>query len=359
MIVNKYRTYHVSKPLKQPLKNSVYSFTHIEHVLLELDADGMTGIGYAFAFAPAHAKAIRTIMADFAETLIGKEVENIRRHWMNSCIRIKLIGQTGLPVIALAPVDTALWDLLSQKAGMPLYRMWGAVRDEVPVYSSGGWLGPVQDLVEEAVSYKGMGFKDYKMKVGFPDYREDLKRVEAVRRAVGDDMNLMVDVNQGWSVKTAITAGKALEKLGVNWLEEPLPAQDIAGHARIAKELDIHVATGESLFMRDEFLPLIMQGGADVIMPDLQCCGGPTEWLQVASLADTYRIPVSSHIFPEVSAHLMAACPNGTMIEYIPGWWDDLFEVAPRVINAKITLSSKPGLGIKFDHDVIQRFSAD
>lgn len=360
MLIESLKTYHVSLPLERPLTTGIHNFTSIENVLLEIGAEGLTGIGYAFAFAPWQARAIRAMVTDLAETLIGQDVMDIRGHWQKMWWRINFVGQAGPPVMALAAVDTALWDLLAQKAGMPLYRVLGAVRSDMPVYATGGWLSyPIDDLAQEGVEFKNQGHTHYKIKIGFQDWKKDVERVRILRQAVGDEMNIMVDVNQAWNVEASILAGREFERYNVCWYEEPVAVQDIKGSARIAAALDVPIATGETVFTRYGFLQLINEHAADILMPDLMRCGGVTEFMQVAALAEAHQIPVSSHTFTEVSAHLMAACTNGTLVEYIPGWWDELFEDAPVVKQGKIYLSDRPGLGFKFSRETIKQRSVD
>jgi mandelate racemase len=345
----------VTLPLKRVLLTSIHKFERLYNVLVEVRAEGLTGSGYSFVFSENQAKCIEAMVWDLAEVIQNRQVEDINRHWADMWMRINFIGQSGPPIMAMAALDTALWDLLAQKSQLPLYKLLGAVRDEVPLYATGGWMSySNEELAEEGLKFKEEGFARYKIKIGFPDWRIDVERVRYLREAVGIDMDIMVDANQGLTVKNAINAGRAFEELGVTWFEEPVSVQDVVGSAQIATALNIPVATGETVFTRYGFLPIINSRAADVLMPDLMRCGGPTEFMKVASLAQTFNLPVSSHLFTEVSAHLIAACPNGTLVEYIPGWWDDLFEEAPRPSGGSIKLPDGPGIGIKFNSD---RFS--
>jgi mandelate racemase len=263
--------------------------------------------------------------------------------------------------MALSVVDTALWDLLAQQAGLPLFRLLGASSDtRLPVYITGGWLGSSkEELAEEAVSVRDRGFGHYKMKVGHADWRLDVERVEYVRGIAGDGLALMVDANQAWSVQDAIAAGRAFAELGVTWLEEPIPVEDVAGCARVTAAVDVPVASGESLYTRHGFLPLVEHRAADVLMPDLMRSGGPSEFLQIAALGETHAMPVSSHAFQEISAHLMAACPNAGLVEVIPGWSDGLFDTPPLVFDGHIHLSERPGLGFKLAEQAVREFAVD
>jgi L-alanine-DL-glutamate epimerase-like enolase superfamily enzyme len=336
----------LSLPLGRALISGIHHFRSLETIVLDLRAEDFHGTGYAYTFRPREAEALGALIADLAESVLGADVHPIRAHWRALHQRINYIGQSGLAVMALAAVDTALWDIAAQQARLPLHRMLGAVADQVPVYLSGGWLSyPVGELLADVSTAKEQGFRHYKMKVGNADWRVDIARVEKVVAAAGDAVKIMVDANQAWDADTAIRAGRALQSLGVDWLEEPVPARDLAGHARVSAALDLRVATGETLFTRTEFRPFVEARAAGVLMPDVQRCGGPTEFMNVAVLADSFGIPVSSHLFTEVSAHLIAAAPNGTLVEYIPGWFDSLFSPPLRLADGNLRLPITPGLG--------------
>ena len=353
MQIESIRTYHVSKPLKQKLVNSLFSIERIEHVLLEIAVEGHTGIGFVYSINADQAKAVKAIMDGFARTMVGEDTDLIRLHWNNVQTRISGIGQTGVPVVAWAAFDTALWDLMAKQAGLPLYKLLGAFRSEVPVYASGGWLVPLDELVQEALSYKAQGFRYYKMKVGCADYREDLERIEKVRTALGDEVEVMIDANQGWTVKKCIAAAPRLLELGVNYLEEPVAAMDYSGQAEIRENIPIQVAAGESLFMLSDFFELMRNRCVDIINPDLQRCGGVSEFMQVCALANAFRIPVTSHLFTEASVHLLAAAPTATHVEYVPEWWQGIFTREPNIVDGMLRLGDEPGLGVEFDHDFI------
>lgn len=355
-----FQTHHLSIPLSRRYLSGIHDYRSTQNVVLELDAGDAVGVGYVFAFLPHHARGIRAIVTDLAETLLGRELDNVRAIWSELWRRINFVGQSGISVMALAAIDMALWDLLGKCANMPMYRMLGAVRESLPVYASGGWMTYSKpELAEEGRAFAEAGFAGYKIKIGHADPRTDLERIEHLASAVGGEIDVMVDVNQSWRVDQAIAIGRELEALGVAWFEEPVAADDLEGNARVCDALDITVASGESAFARDGFKRLIEGRAADVVMPNVARCGGPSQFMQVATLADARHLPVSSHTYTEVSAHLMAACPNAGLVEYIPGWWDDLFEEAPTVRNGAIALPDRPGLGLTFAERALHDFSVD
>jgi L-alanine-DL-glutamate epimerase-like enolase superfamily enzyme len=354
MRIDSVRTYHVSKPLTRKLANSLFSIERMEHILLEVDAGDHTGIGFVYSIDFDQARAIKAMVDGFARLMVGEDSDLIRLHWNKAQGRINAIGQTGMPIVAWAAFDIALWDLLAKQAGLPLYKLLGALRSQVPVYASGGWLGPLEELIREALDYQAQGFRRYKMKVGCADYREDLQRIEEVREALGGGIELMVDANQGWTVKKSIAIAPRLLDMGVTYLEEPVHAQDYDGQAEIRKNTAIHIAAGESLFTLTEIFELLRNRGVDIVNPDLQRCGGISEFMQVCALANAYRIPVTSHLFTEASAHLIAAAPTGMHVEYVPDWWRGIFTRGPDIENGMMRLSTRPGLGVELNHDFLE-----
>ena len=261
LIVKDFRVYHISKKLARPLPNAVYSLEYIEHVFLELDTEEYTGVGMAYTFNPDQAEAMKVLVEGYCRALRGKDPAYVRRYWNEAQGTMGGCGQTGLAMSAYAAVDTALWDLIAQEAGKPLYKLLGARTDTLPVYGSGGWLVPQQEMIEEALWFKSQGYTRYKLKLGFPDPREDIRRLEALRRAVGDGFEIMVDVNQGWSVKLARQLVPELKALGITYLEEPLHCQDYKGNAELARASDIRICSGECLFTTRELFELLRLGG--------------------------------------------------------------------------------------------------
>ena len=360
LVIQGFRTHRLSIPMPRRYVSGIHDYSATENVLVELDAGEATGSGHAFAFLPRQADAIMALVVDFAETLVGRPVDHVRGIWSELWRRINFVGQSGIAVMALGAVDTALWDLLAQRGGMPLHRLLGAAHADLPVYASGGWFTYAkEELVEEAHALAERGYRDYKIKVGHPDPRIDIERVEHLRAALGDQVRVMVDANQSWTVEQAIAAGRAFAELGVSWYEEPVAAHDVEGSARVAAAVDVPLASGETIFTRNGFRPLIESQAADVVMANVVRCGGPSQFMQVAMLADSHRLPVSSHTYTEVSAHLMAACPNAGMVEHIPGWWDELFADPPAIRDGRILLPDRPGLGFGFSERALHDLAVD
>lgn len=339
-------------PMRQPMKTAIHATTHTYNALVQIAAAGVTGEGAALTLAADQAAAVCSMIADLAPLLTGRDAREPRLLWEQLRVRLNLTGQTGIGLLALAAIDTAVWDLHARGAGLPLYRLLGGSGRPLPVYSQPGWLSlRVEELVEEALAAQADGFGHYKMRVGASDWRSDLARVAAVREALDPGTELLVDANQGWTRLTARAATYALDDLGLFWIEEPLPVDDVSGMAELAGRLRTPVAAGETVFGAEGLRPLIEARAASVLMPDLQHCGGPTGFLRAATAAELAGVPVSNHLFLETSVHLLAACSGALIVEHMPGWWDDLFEELPAIKGGMVAPRETPGLGVQFRAD--------
>ncbi|MFG1425682.1 mandelate racemase/muconate lactonizing enzyme family protein [Roseixanthobacter glucoisosaccharinicivorans] len=357
--IDKIVTHHVSIPFERPLQTGNHVYRDLENVLIEIHAGGLVGIGYAFNFAFRQAAAIRLIVEDLAQPLVGKTIADRHAHTLAMWRQLNFIGQTGPSAMAMSVVDTALWDLFAQSLATPLHRLLGSVRSEIELYPTGGFLAdPIEAVIEEVERHRAAGFRRCKIKVGRPDWQIDVARVGKLRAAVGDDFGIMIDANQAWSVADAIAAGRRFQDLGVCWYEEPVSVYDVAGTARVADALDMPVAAGESVFTRYGHLELLDGKACDVLMPNLMRCGGPTEFMEVGALAAARHVPVSAHTFTEISAHLVAAMPNATFCEYLPGWWEKLFNEEQNIVDGMFHLPDRPGLGLSFSREIIERYGS-
>jgi L-alanine-DL-glutamate epimerase-like enolase superfamily enzyme len=350
--IDRIRVGYAPVPMRSPMRTAIHSTTHTHNALVEISADGVVGQGAALTLAAGQAQAVCRVLEDFAELLQGTDPRDIRGLTGQLRQRVSLTGQSGISMLALSAVDTALWDLHARAADRPLYRMLGGSPVPLPVYAQPGWLSlSEEELVNEALTVQEQGFGHYKMRVGSPNWRQDVERVTRVREALDPATELLVDANQGWSRIQALAAARALDDLGLFWLEEPVAVEDVAGMARVAAAVRTPVAAGESVFGAEGLRPLIEQNAAAVLMPDLQHCGGPTGFLLAAAQAQLAGLPISNHLFIEVSIHLLAACPNAYIVEYMPGWWDDLFHQPPEIRNGTLQPGDEPGIGVRFRDD--------
>jgi mandelate racemase len=331
------------------MRTAIHETTHTQNALVEIVADGLKGQGVALAFRPHQAVAICHMIRDLTDDLVGQDALDIAALWQTRWTRMNLTGQSGIGILALSAIDTALWDLVAQSCGLPLYRLLGAAHHELPIYVQPGWLSySLNELIEEALGYEEQGYRYYKMRVGSQDWRNDVLRVTAVRDALGSDTALMVDANQGWSRTQAHTAVRALDTLGLYWIEEPLDVGDVEGLAEIASSIATPIAAGETVFGVNGAAELINHHALSILMPDLQHCGGPTGFQRVAVLAQNAHIAISNHLFSQTSVHLMMAAPNALVVELMPGWWDDLFEQPLDIVSGVIRPPNEPGLGFQF-----------
>lgn len=264
-------------------------------------------------------------------------------------------------------MDIGLWDLKAKALGLPLYRLLNPRFESVPIYGSGGWTNLTErELVEEMTGFVERGIPRVKMKVGMnfgQAERQDIQRLAAVRKAVGDDVEPYVDANMGYNVKQAIRMSRVFQDYDVRWFEEPVLADNVEGLAEISQATEIPVATGENEYTRHGFKELIVHRGADIVQPDVGRVGGVTEWMKVAALADSFGLAVAPHGVSEVHLHLCMATPNLRAVEYFAGGWvsfgsANFFTETPAPVNGMwAPFPDKPGLGFELDPDAIKKYS--
>lgn len=358
MKITDVRTVSVELPLERPVRTAIHNIHSAGALLVFVDTDdGVTGESYLFALSAKRLAVFREMVLSLKDVVLGQNPIYTEKIWAAMWRDINFFGHKGVSVFGISAIDTACWDIAGKACGQPLYRLLGAYRDSAPVYASGGlWTSAsIDELVEEAQGFVAMGFRAMKMRIGKPRMEEDLERVDAVRRAVGTNISLMVDANQGFTVEHAIKIGRKLEAFNLDWFEEPVVAYDLEGSARVAEALDVPIASGETEYTRYGFRQMIERRAADVLMPDLGRVGGITEFLKVAHMAEAYDITVSPHIFPEQSLQLLGAIPNGAYLEHIP-WYAPLYKTPVQVEDGVATLPQRPGLGFGFDPDAIERY---
>ena len=323
--------------------------------------EGIEGLGMTY-LSPGTKDVIENALKNL---LIGKDPLDIEKLWTEMYWAVRGYGRKGIAFCAISAVDIGLWDLKAKSVNLPLYKFLGAYTDSVPVYGSGGWTNfSEQELVKEMTDYVESGIPKVKMKVG-KDFgqseREDIQRVEAVRKAVGDDVAIYIDANNGYYRKQSIYMAKEFEQYQVGWLEEPLIPDDIEGMAEIAKATSIPIATGEHEYTKYGFRELIERGAADIVQPDIGRVGGVTEWLKVAHLAHAFNLPVAPHALQLAHLHVACATPNLKVVEYmnvaLEGdsiWYTEF----PKQKNGSWTpFHDKPGLGLELDHYAVSKYS--
>jgi len=314
------------------------------HVTIETD-DGLvgkssTGFGRLRA-APGILAQI--INEELAPEIIGDDpflVRGIRdKLWKHTDYH----GSTGLSLFGISAIDIALWDLMGKAAGLPVWRLLGGQRTSVPCYAMVGWLNFDLDQVKaQCLRAVKQGFKAVKMKVGCPTLEEDIQRIEAVQAEVGDDVHVMVDANQVFSLNEALRRGRVYEDLGCYWFEEPLRADDHDGLAELAAQLDIPVASGENDFGKRQFRDLFVKKSVDIVQPDLRRAGGLTECFEIGLMADAFNVPYASH-GGGVHLHVLAALPNTLYME--TGFLPEDGSIV--LTDGRYPLPEKPGFGLE------------
>jgi mandelate racemase len=346
-------------PLRRPLATRVGDFARWPLLLIDISTQqGITGRGYLAPYLPSATDAVRAALAHLGAGLRGRPVSpgaavEQARGWLG------LAGYQGLALAAVAGLDIALWDALAKAAGLPLAALLGGTLAPVPAYNSNGLgLIPPASAGDEALELLAEGgFTALKIRVGRAAAADDLAAVRAVRAAVGDEVALVADYNQGLNLSEALQRCRVLDGEGLTWIEEPLRYDDLDGHARLARDIATPVMLGENFYGPRAMHDAIRSRACDLVMPDLMRIGGVSGWLQAAALADVTGIPMSSHLYPEVSGHLLRVTPTRQWLE----WQDWAHPVLARPFEVRaghLHLPDVPGNGLDWDESAITRYLA-
>jgi L-talarate/galactarate dehydratase len=329
------------------------------HVLARLTtSDGVEGIGYIVYPRPDLMTTIAGAARELGEHLLGLSVLEPEAAWERLARRGDWVGPGGLLHCALAPLDIAVWDANGKTLGQPLHRLLGGYRDRVPTYASDGlWYSLSRsDLAASAQRHVAAGFDAVKLRMGREATPElEVRRVQAVREAVGPNARIMVDINETWSPTRARSGGRALQEAGIAWLEDPVHHLDLAALAELHRELEVPIAAGEHVYHLDGFRALLEARGVDVLILDLARVGGVTPWRKVAALAQAHRIPVCGHVVPEIHVHLVASVANGHLVEYVPRS-AGILAAMPRIEHGELVAPAGPGLGLELDEAAVRRY---
>ncbi|MCZ8515242.1 mandelate racemase/muconate lactonizing enzyme family protein [Paenibacillus filicis] len=349
MKITRAESFILHVPITPPITDAINAASHWGLAGVRIFTDeGIVGCGYTGTCAEGDDLITRTIDRYYAPLLIGKDPFLVKELWDEMRYgKMHWIGRAGVTHMALAAVDIALWDIMAKAAGKPLWQYLGGHKSKrIKAYNTnGGWLNWSKDrLLKDVADIVEQGFTGVKMKVGKPDSREDYERVKAVRQTIGDEIILMIDVNQQWNINTAMTWAKKMEEFDLYWLEEPLNPDDILGHKKLAEELNIPIALGEHVYTKYAFRDYIHQGAVEYVQADVTRVGGITEWLQVAGLAAAYDLPICPHVgdMGQIHQHLVASTPGALMLEYIP-WIRHIFAEPATVKDGYYILPQRPG----------------
>ena len=337
--------------------DAIQSFVAQETPIVRLTCDdGAQGTGYSYTIGTGGSSVVALLRDHLAPLLLGEDPDEIERLWKRLFFHTHATAVGAITSLALAAIDTALWDLRGVRTGLPLWKLAGGAQRRVPTYTTeGGWLHLSRDaLVDEAVAAREKGFRGTKMKVGKPHLSEDVARLDAVRSAVGDAFELMTDANQGFTVSESIRRARAFAPFGLAWLEEPLPAEDLGGHAELARTAPMPIAVGESIYATQHFREYLERDACSIVQVDCARIGGITPWLKVAHLAEAFNVAVCPHFLMELHVSLSAAVPNGAWVEYIPQL-DELTSSRMTLRDGYAIPPDEPGLGLAWDFAAIER----
>lgn len=356
-------TFILKIPIGGEIADSMQAVTDLEFVGLVIVTDeGIRGTGYTVTVGYG-GDVIRTALDTlFVQDLVGRDPFNVRQIWQQLYFgRSHWIGRAGATTMAQAAVDIALWDIIAKSAGKPLWQvLGGAAPADIPIYNThAGWLNySVEQLVDEAARLLDRGYVALKMKVGLEDTGEDVRRVEAVRRAIPDDVLLMVDANQKWDLQQAKLAIRSFDGLRLSWVEEPLHPDDIRGHASLHRRATIPVALGEHVYTTHAFRDYVEGDAVDIVQVDVCRIGGVTPWLEVAALANTANLRVCPHAgdLMQVHQHMVKTIPNHWLLEVIPIWDDSPFEQPVQLDDGMCLTPTAPGASTDFTKEAFERY---
>ena len=353
------RSVAVEVPLRYVLGTSAAALRTVPLLLVDVETEqGVTGRSYVFCYRKSGAHAMAAVLHDAADLIAGHVVAPLA-----IAARLErpltLIGVTGIVRMALSALDMALWDALAVAAGLPLATLLGSAPRPIAAYNSCG-LGLMSPdaAANEAERLLEGGFLAVKLRLGHPTIADDLAVTRAVRKRLPDSVQLMVDYNQALSVVEALARGRALQSEGVAWLEEPIRHDDCRGNAEIARALELPLQIGENFNGPAAMLQALDANACDLVMPDLGRIGGISGWMQAAGVAAARGIPLSSHLMPEASAHVLAASPTCHWLEYVD-WADAILNEPLRIENGFAVVSDRPGSGLSWDEDAVKRYRLD
>ena len=355
LTVRALRTTPVEVPMKHVLGTSMAAVRAAPLLLVDLETEeGVTGHAYLFCYMRAAAKPMADLVAEVERMTKGEAVAP-KELWPKLARRFTLIGVQGIVRMALAAFDVAAWDALARAAGKPLVEFLGGARRPIRAYNSCG-LGLMGNdaLAREADELLEGGFKAVKLRLGYPTVHEDLSAVRTVQQRLPKGVQLLVDYNQALSVEEALSRGRALDGMGLAWIEEPIRHDDYRGAARLARELSTPIQIGENFSQPYAMEEAIAAKACDLVMPDLERIGGVTGWLRAAELAHAAKLPMSSHLFPEVSSHLLAVTPTCDWLEYVD-WASAIVEEPVRIVDGMAQLPDRPGNGLEWNKAAVEK----
>ncbi len=346
--------------LKRPVVARIATITDWPLVLIDLHTEeGVIGRSYLEPYSAKTMRYLTTALHDFGEMLKGRKVAPLELY--EAARRsLHFVGYQGLSMIAVSGLDMAAWDALAKAAGLPLCVLLGGSVGPVKAYNSNGlWLQQPEAVATEAIELRDEGgFNGLKLRLGRERVRDDLATVQAVRKAVGEDMQLMVDFNQGLDLGEALLRCHAIDDFGLAWIEEPIVYDNLDGYIQLAAELKTPIQIGENFYGPRDLHRALQSKACDFVMPDFMRIGGVTGWLRSAAIAGTAGVPMSTHLYPEVAAHVMRVTETAHWLEW-QDWADPILQKPYDVKDGFIHIPDAPGIGLDWNEDVAQANRAD
>ena len=346
--------------LKRPVVARIATITDWPLILIDLHTEeGVIGRSYLEPYAVKTMKYLIPALHDFGEMLKGRKVAPLELY--EAARRsLHFVGYQGLSMIAVSGLDMAAWDALAKAAGMPLCVLLGGSVGPVKAYNSNGlWLQEPEAVAAEAIELRDEGgFSGLKLRLGRERVRDDLATLRAVRQAVGEDMQLMVDFNQGLDLGEALLRCHAIDDFGLAWIEEPIVYDNLDGYIQLAAELKTPIQIGENFYGPRDLHRALQSKACDYVMPDFMRIGGVTGWLRSAAIAGTAGVPISTHLYPEVAAHVMRVTETAHWLEW-QDWADPILRKPYDIKNGLIHIPDVPGLGLEWNEDAVKANRAD
>ena len=358
MKITEIRTYLLSVPFSDPPKTGFLTLSSIDLLVVEVETDaGVVGTGHLHPLAGGMRTLETCIDEMLKPLLIGEDADDVEALWQKMWQATFIQGRMGITVMAMSALDIALWDAVGRQQGKPLWQLWDGRPDALAVYGSGCFRGLGHDgMIEKAEHFVADGFKAIKMQAAHLfTHDEDFANVRDMRDALGHDIQIMVDVNQGWTVEEAITVGRRIDEFNLTWLEEPVMADNFDGYHAIAAAIETPVVGGENNFTHHDFKPFFASGKIPILQPDIMR-GGFTEMRVIAEYAHNAGLTMAWHMFPELSVHLTASISNPSWLEYM-GWYDHLWIQPNTPVNGMITPPKRPGHGMDFKPELFINYS--
>jgi len=351
--IKSYAVFKANAKLKKPIADATHTLTEISFLVLRITTEsGITGESYllSFQYSP---RAIAGAMKDIGEMVLGRQVYETVKCFEELNHANEYFGLEGTNRWAQAAYNMAMWDAWCKKLGQPIWKVLGGTRKPISIYGSGGWSSYTpEELIAEVTDYKSRGFRAVKIKVGKPDWREDLDRLKQVRAAVGNEIGIMMDANQGMDVPNALALARAARELNIQWFEEPIDHTDFEGYALLRNQAGISLAMGEREYSTLPLRELLSRNALDIWQPDILRLGGVEAWRDSAALAKSYNIPVLPHYYKDYDIPLLCTVSNGVGAESFD-WIDPLIDHPLEIKNGYTLPHDRPGWGFTFKDEAL------